>query len=432
MRYFFALAGLLSLAAPSAAADEVTNWNDIAGRASVSSGMVNNPLFDSRVYALTHVAIHDALNAIDRRYRSYAYHGSGAPTASTKATVAEAAYRVLTNQYSQLGAFGIGSPQAMLDAEYTASLASIPAGPSKAAGIAVGNSAATAILTLRAGDGWNQQTMVDTGYPQGSAPGEWRFTPPNDFAFAPQWGNMQPFALFRSNQYRPSPPYKVNSKRYTEDFNEIKALGGDGVITPSARTADQTEIARFWYESSPLGWNRIARTVSHSKGLGLWENARLFALLNLASVDGYIANFESKYHYLYWRPVTAIRLADSDGNPDTIGDPTWISLLETPPVPDYASGHSVQGGALAEILKLFFGADRIGFTTCSTTMLVNNNCGEAAQILRSFSTFSQAAEENALSRILVGIHFRKATSEGMEHGRKIAHHVYVHYLRPLR
>jgi hypothetical protein len=336
------------------------------------------------------------------------------------------------NQYDLLTAFGFASQKLTLDAALAASLALIPNGPAKDAGMAVGKSAADFILARRATDGWNQQTVQDFAYPQGTEPGEYRFTPGTPFAFLPEWGTLEPFALFRNNQFRPSPPYRISSKKYAEDLNEVKNLGGDGAGTPSARTPDETVIARFWYESSPLGWNRIARTVSANRGLGLWENARLFALLNLVSADGYIANFESKYFYNYWRPITAIRLADTDGNPDTAGDPGWTPLLPTPPVPDYASGHSVQGGAMAEVMKLFFGTDKIAFSTCSTTMLAGQNCNQPSQVVRSFSSFSQAAEENARSRVLVGIHFTKACNEGVEHGRKIAQHTFVHYLRPLR
>ena len=285
---------------------------------------------------------------------------------------------------------------------------------------------------MRVADGWDQQVLQDFNYPQGDEPGEYRFTPPNNFAFLPLWGNMQPFALYTGQQYRPGAPYAVNSAQYTQDYNEVKRLGGDGVTTPSDRTPDETEIARFWYESSPQGWNRIARRVSVVRGPGLWENARLFALLNLALADGYIANFNSKYHYNFWRPITAIRLGDTDGNPDTAGDPGWTPLLETPPVPDHASGHSVQGGAGAEVMKLFFGTDNIAFKTCSLTMPAGQNCDEPSQKLRSFSSFTQAAEENALSRILVGIHFRKACREGVQHGRKIAQHTFMLHLLPLR
>ena len=172
--------------------------------------------------------------------------------------------------------------------------------------------------------------------------------------------------LDRSSQFRPGPPYPVTSRKYAADLNEIKALGGDGVTTPSARTPEQTEIALFWVESSPLQWNRIARTVSAR--LDPWAQARLFALLNMALADGYVSSFETKYHYDYWRPVTAIRAADTDGNPRTSADPTWTPLVTTPPIPDYDSAHAVQGGAGSTVLKRFFGTDHIGFTACSLTL----------------------------------------------------------------
>jgi hypothetical protein len=414
------------------AADEVTKWNATAGNAAFTSGLSGNPLFESRVYAMTHAAIHDALNTIDRRYGPYALNGPVTPGASPEAAVATAAHHVLVNQFNQLIAYGFPSQQALLDAAYTSSLAAITSGPAKTAGILVGEAAAAAILSRRVNDGWNQQVVQDFAYPQGTAPGEYQFTPPANFAFLPNWGKLPPFVLFRGNQYRPSPPYPVDSKRYTEDYYEVKNFGGNGVTTPSARTPDQTQIAIFWYESSPLGWNRIARTVSASRALGLWENARLFALLNFVSADGYIANFESKYYYNYWRPITAIRLGDTDGNPDTTGDPGWTPLLNTPPVPDYASGHSVQGGGMSEVMRLFFGTDNISFSTCSTTMPPGSTCNDLSPVTRSFTSFSQAAAENGLSRILVGIHFRKAVTEGIQHGGKIAQHTFVHYLRPLR
>ena len=163
-------------------------------------------------------------------------------------------------------------------------------------------------------------------------------------------------------------PYKLTSKKYTADFNEVKSLGGDGVTTPSARTADQTQLALFWVESSPLGWNRIARIVATAEGLDPWENARLFGLLNMALTDGYIGGFEAKIHHNFWRPVTAIQLADIDGNPATEADPAWTPLAPTPPVPDHPSTHSVEGGAAAQVLKRFFKEDQISFSTCSLTM----------------------------------------------------------------
>ena len=166
-------------------------------------------------------------------------------------------------------------------------------------------------------------------------------------------------------------------------------------------------------------------------GLDLWENARLFGLLNMALADGYIAMAASKNHYNYWRPITAIQTADTDGNPDTTGDPTWTPLRPTPPDQDYASGHSIEGGAAAEVLKQFFGTDRIGFQDCGVTLPAGSTCSDPSPVLRSYSSFSQAAAENAYSRILIGFHFRKAVEEGTAYGRKIGKRAVNRYLRPV-
>ena len=417
---FFVLAG-----AQQVVADEVTKWNEIANNSDFDGP------FHSRINAMTHAAIHDALNAINRLYRPYVFDERAAPGASPEAAVATAAYTVLVDQFNRLIAFGFPPQQAALDAAYNASLAAIPDGPDKAAGIAIGEAAAEAILALRVADGWDTQTLLDFNYPQGTAPGEYRFFPPFDFAFAPQWGTLPPFTLHNAKQFRPGHPYAVTSKQYAADFNEVKRLGGDGITTPSHRTAEQTQIALFWVESSILQWNRIARTVSAAAGLTLWENARLFALLNFALADGYIATFDTKYHYNFWRPITAIREAATDGNAATSADPTWTPLLDTPPIPDYDSGHSVEGGAAAQVLMRFFGTDRVYFTTCSTTLPAGSTCNDASPVTRSYSSFSQAADENGLSRILVGFHFRDAVTAGIKHGRQIANHAVNIYLRPL-
>jgi hypothetical protein len=272
--------------------------------------------------------------------------------------------------------------------------------------------------------------LLDFAYPQGTDPGEYRFTPGFSFAFAPGWADVTPFVLKDSSQFRPGPPYAVTSKKYTADFNEVKALGGDGVTTDSARSDEQTEIALFWVESSPLQWNRIARTVSGTEGLDMWENARLFGLLNMALADGYIGSFETKYHYNYWRPVTAIQTAETDGNPNTSADPDWTPLVPTPPIPDYDSAHSVEGGAAVGVLKRFFGTDDISFTTCSLTSPEGSTCTDASPVLRSYTSFTQAEEENGLSRILVGFHFRDAVETGIKHGEKIGERAVNLYLRP--
>jgi hypothetical protein len=422
----------------AASVDAVTVWNSNAGQAALDACLAptNNPLHESRLYAAMHVAIHDALNAIDRRSRPYAFKTGAKPGASPDAAVAAAARDVLVPLLQQLPApfsdcVAASGAVAAVDAAYAAALGAIPDGRAKRQGVALGQAAAAAILALRAADG-SDTPLFDTAYPQGTQPGEYRFTPGFDFAFAPGWADVTPFVLRDSSQFRPGPPYRVTGKKYAADFNEVKRLGGDGITTPSARTAEQTEIALFWVESSPLQWNRIARTVSAARGLDLWENARLFGLLNMALADGYIGSFDTKYHqYNYWRPVTAIQTADTDGNPNTSADPTWTPLVPTPPIPDYDSAHSVEGGAASQVLKRFFGTDHIGFTTCSLTLPAGSTCDDASPVLRSYTSFSQAREENGVSRILVGFHFRKAVDEGIDHGRKIGNRAVNRFLRPV-
>jgi hypothetical protein len=174
------------------------------------------------------------------------------------------------------------------------------------------------------------------------------------------------------------------------------------------------------------------RAVSVDRGFDLWENARLFGLLNMAMADGYIASWEVKYHYSFWRPITAIREGDNDGNPATLGDPTWTPLQPTYPIPDHDSGHAVQGGVAAEILKQVFGTDDVSFTACSTTVGPGGMCTDATPVIRSYSSFSQAADENAVSRIYIGIHFRKAVETGVHHGRRIAAYAVHQFMKPVR
>ena len=222
----------------------------------------------------------------------------------------------------------------------------------------------------------------------------------------------------------------MTSRKYTADFNEVKSLGAK---VGSTRTVEQTQIAHFWVEDSILQWNRIARTVSATAGLDMWENARLFGLLNMALADGHIGSWETKYHYNYWRPATAIQLAETDGNPNTDADPTWEALDPTPLVhPEYDSAHSVEGGVAAQVLKRFFETDEVGFSTCSLTLpLPEEQCGGSQEVRRAFSSFTAAAEENGVSRILVGYHFRKAVEEGIAHGRKIGNRAGNHFLLPV-
>jgi vanadium-dependent haloperoxidase-like protein len=411
-------------------------WSANAGEAAVAACIspVGNPLHESRMYAMAHVAIHDALNAIDRRSLPYVFDGAAGPLASPDAAVAAAARDVLVTLIGQLPAPQTCKDAAVLSVEtdYAAALSDIPE-LAKMQGVEVGAAAATAILALRSDDG-SDTLLQDFAYPQGTEPGEYRFTPGFDppFAFAPGWGDVTPFVLRSSSQFHVRPPYAVTGKKYTRDFNEVKRLGGDGTSTsPSERTADQTEIARFWVESSPLAWNRIARTVSADQGLDMWENARLFGLLNMALADGYVGTFETKYELNFWRPVTAIRAAATDGNPNTDVNANWTPLVTTPPIPEHDSGHSVEGGAAAQVLRRFFGTDAISFENCSMTLPVGSRCTDVLPVSRSYTSFTQAAEENGFSRILVGFHFRNAVEQGVKHGTRIGDRAFLLFMRPV-
>ena len=394
--------------APWAQADMVTDWNVTATTAAALP--VQGPVPQTRTYAMVHAAIHDALNAIDRRYQPYALLMQGNLDASADAAVAAAAHRVLVHALPS-------GQQPFIDAAYTNSLSSIPDGASKDTGIAIGEAAAAAIIALRNSDG----SSAPMPYTPGSGPGVWIPTPPGFLpASVPGWGSVTPFSLRSGAQFRLDPPkyFDLTSKEYAANYNEVKTIGD---LLSSSRTEDQSAIARFWYEASAQGWNRITRIVSSQHPLDLWENARLFALVNFALADGYIAHFDSKYLYNFWRPVTAIRAGDTDGNDATVPDPAWTSFLVAPNIPDYPSGHSTVGAAAAMVLDLFFGQDEVPFTATSGAPFPG--------ITRSFASFSHAAAENAESRIFAGIHFRTACTDGVRLGKQVGRFVFNHSLK---
>jgi len=439
---------LTLLVTPAAAlADPVTDWNANAGAAALAACIApsDNPLHESRLYAMLHLAVHDALNAIERRSRPYAYDAQAAPGTSAPAAAAAAARDVLVSQIARIGApFSqqcINAGIARAEADYAAALAAVADGTAKAQGVALGQAAAAAVIAHRADDG-SDTPLVDPNFAQGSAPGQWRFTPGSPpIAFAAGWGQVKPFVLRDAAQFRPGPPFAVacagmhpnnadGCRKYAADLEEVRRFGSDGVGAPSARSTEQTEIALFWVESSPLAWNRIARDVSAAQGLDMWRNARLFGLLNMALADGYVASFATKYHYRFWRPVTAIRDAANDDNPGTTVDAAWTSLRPTPPIPDYESAHSVQGAAAAQVMKRVFGRDNIAFSACSLSLPAGGNCNEGNPVRRKFRGFADAAEENAVSRIYVGFHFRDAVEKGLVHGQRIGEWAVDHALDP--
>jgi hypothetical protein len=426
--------GQSSAAGGGGSPNAVTVWNANAAKAAVVACLVpGDPLHESRLFAMVHLAIHDALNAIDRRFRRYVPGPPGPKTASPQAAVAAAAHDVLVALVAQVPVnFQSCVPASLagVEADYTAALAAIPNGAAKTQGVAVGQAAAAQILALRSGDG-SDIPLLDFAYPEGVQPGEYRHTAPfTTFVLAPGWAAVTPFVLTDPGQFRPGPPPLLADDSYTSDFNEVKGLGGDGITTPSGRTANQTEIAQFWVESAALQWNRIARTVSSGAGLGLWRSARLYALLDVSLVDAVIASWDAKYTYNRWRPITAIQNADSDGNPDTTGDPSWTPLVITPPFPEYDSVHAVQGGAAAAVLRRLLGTDSINFTTCSTTLPAGSTCSDPTPKLRHFSGFTQAARESGIAQMLAGSNFRNAIDRGLRHGHKIGDRSVNRLLQP--
>ncbi len=396
------------------------------------------PFIESRYYAMVNIAMHDALNNIVPKYKRYALLDARDKDADANAAVAQAAYDVIVDFYDRLNPPAFVTPQPVKD--YISnllqqSLGAIASGEAKTKGIALGHAAAQAILTKRNGDG-----IANAMYPiaEGTQPGQYRFTfpfngppfntPPFSGLYdSPGWGNVTPFGMTSGLQFRPTPPYAINSAAYTADFNEVKSLGR---YNSTARTADQTEIAKFWAESSPQGWNRIARNIVSKKNMGAWQVARLLALLQMSEADAYISNFDSKLHYFFWRPVSAIHLADTDGNPNTTADADWevvgwnpagppdTRYWPTPPVPDHGSAHATAGGAGAELMKNFFGTDNISFSSASSSF----------PSTRNYISLSQAARENSLSRIYIGYHFRKACIDGEQQGKNIGKWIYDHYL----
>ncbi len=394
-----------------ARADAVTDWNIAATTAAAAPFVGGIP--QGRIFAMTHAAIHDALNAIDRRYQPYAFDVHADPNASPEAAVAAAAHDVLVHEVPAV-------QQPILETAYADSLSGIPDGAAKDAGIAIGQAAAAAIIALRSSDG----SQAPMPYTPGSGPGVWIPTPPAFLpAGVPGWGKVTPFALRSGAQFRLKPPeyFDLTSEAYTADYEEVKSIGE---VNSHTRTTDQSEIAKFWYEGSQQGWNRLARRflAQHDLDLDLWETARLFALLNFAVADAYIAHFDTKYFYNFWRPVTAIRAGDTDGNDATMLDPDWLPYLETPAIPDYPSGHSTAGAAAATVLMRFFKHDVLPVTTTSG--------GLYPDIERTFETFWDAAVENANSRVYAGIHFRTATTDGLRLGERVGRFVFTHVLRP--
>jgi hypothetical protein len=391
--------------------DMVLDWNAHAANVIVGvAGM--RPERGLIRLAMVHLAIYDAVNAI----KGYPYHQYGAEPnvvapASPEAATAAAAHDMLVALFP--------GQQTDLDAKYALSLAAIADGPVKTNGIAVGQQTAAGILAMRANDG--RDAVIP--YTPGSGPGVWAPTPPGFLAAAaPEAAHVQPFALNSPSQFRVGPPPELTGKTWARDYNEVKRLGS---ATDSARTPEQTDIGRFWSDQPILQWNRAWRNISITHGLALQDNARFFAMLATATADAIIACWDSKFFYNFWRPVTAIRAGDTDGNPDTEPDPNWLGQVITPNHPEYPAAHGCFSGASTETLKYFFGTDRFDFTIDSAVTGLTTP-------VRAYRKFSQALDEVSDARVYGGMHYRNSTRKGGKIGKQVSRFVTSHLFLPTK
>lgn len=407
-RLILVAAVLGALTAPAVArADTVTQWNTTASTAFMVT-LAQGPQLSVPNMAMVHGAVYDAVNAIDGGHEGYLLTSRVAtPSDSKDAAAATAAYKMLSHLAP--------TQQATFDLQYAASLAGIPDGSAKTRGIAVGNAAATAMIAARTDDG----RFGSFRFAVGSLPGQWRPVLPAFVNDPNAWlAQVRPFLITSGSQFRSNGPPALTSNQYTREYDEVKSVGS---ATSTTRTADQTHAARYWAENPPLTWTRVFRTISAQEGLSLVDNARYFAMLYLTAADALISAWNDKGHYSFWRPITAIREAGMDPNPDTVADPAWLPLIATPPYPENASGHSSLSGSIVATMQDFFGTDRIGWTD-------TNNGG----FTRSFTRFSQAIAEVVDARVWSGIHFRYADEDGAKIGRQVANYRDRHYFEPVR
>ena len=427
-----ALALLVRPAPAAAQANEVTHWNEIA----LSTIMAFPPAagFGTALQvnmAMTQGAVYDALNAIEPRYQPYLLQTRFDPSASKEAAAATAAYRILSNIVSTVPeniVFDRASLLQRLTTEYNNSLNGIPPGP-RDAGIAAGNAAADAMIAARHGEDFcpcEDGRFGPSPWVPNYEPGHWQpLLDPNGNPIldpAPWVANVRPFLIQSSSQFRTDGPNALTSTAYSEDFNEVKALGS---MNSTARTPEQTHIAIFWVGAGGPLWNAVARNLiaDPQYAVDIVDSALLFAMMNLSAADAVINCWNDKYYWDFWRPWTAIQRAAEDGNPDTEPDPSWTSLV-TAPYPEHTSGHLTFDGAHLEVLKMFFGTNQIRFGV--TSLRFPN------EPPRYFDRFSDALNEIIDARVYAGLHFRTADIQGRILGRKVAHYMARHYFQPLR
>jgi hypothetical protein len=390
----------------------VVQWNRTLLSIIRTPGAQPATVHPTRSFAIMHAAIYDAVNAIDRTHKPYLVRLTAVSRfASEDAAAASAAHEVLVALYPNF--------QTLLDGELQQSLASIHDSQDKVEGIGIGKAVALQILALRSNDGSGAPPVP---FVFGSTPGDYQSTPPN-FPKQPQfthWSHVTPFALERANQFRSGPPPALTSDTYSDVFNELKSLG---VANGTSATPDQALTGRFWNGAIQNYWNEITQTATLRHELTTAQGARVFALLNLTFADGVIAFYDAKYAYNFWRPVTGIREAATDGNPNTLPDPNWLPEVgNTTPDPSYPGAHAVISAAGASVLISFFGKDHFDFTVTSEVL---------AGVERSFKSFSAAGEEATFSRIFAGVHFRSDLTAGQTLGREVADFVVDNFLTPV-
>jgi hypothetical protein len=387
-------------------ADVVTDWNEIMETTIATT----DPYLRLRTAAIAQLAVFEAVNSILGEYEPYLGSIAAPPGASPEAAAISAAHRALRALQPERAA--------QLDASRAASLAAILDGRAKDDGIAVGEAAADAMIALRARDG----SSADVPYEPGSDPGDWRPTPPAFIpAFRPGLGRIAPFGIENGAQFRLEPPPGLRSARYARDYNEVKRVGE---VNSSSRPQDRTDVALFYGITEPVPiYNPAARQVSLAQGKTLAENARIFALLGMAIADAAVAVFDTKYHYNFWRPVTAIPAGGDDGNKRTVADADWLPLIETPPFPSYPSGHAGFGGAARRVLEKIFGPDGHSITLTNA---------ELPDIVLHYTSFKQITDDIDDARVFGGVHYRFDQEAGARQGKRLGNYILRHQLRPLR
>ena len=409
-RLFFAkvvrwwlLAGIVFIGS-CAVADAVTEWNERALACALTAKQPSTAAV--RTLAMVHVAMFEAVNSVEHGYAPYKVKVSAPSGSSAEAAAIAAAHTVLVKLFRDQGKD--------LDAAYTASLAVVPDGSAKESGVAVGEKVAGEIISLRANDGADAPNQ----YRPVTAPGVYVVT---TLPAGSQLPGVTPWLMERASQFRPGPPPPLTSREWDRDYNELKDWGGK---ESTLRTAEQTEIGRFWGILGPPCWDPIVRELAAAPGRTLLQNARLFALVEMAAADSYIAVFDAKYTYNFWRPITAIRNGDLDGNDETVRVADWEPLIETPLHPEYPCAHCINSGAVAAVLESEFGN--------GPTPGLNMTSSALPGVVRRWSSISEWADEMALARIYGGVHYRNSIGVGKAMGKSIGQLAVSSYLKPVR